>query len=316
MQSPLRRCSQLPACSVLHRAHGEPPAGHPLQRDLSSGLTEKHLAFLREWDSLIAHESNQASSSANPSLQVKEVKAKGGACIANLNLLSEQVGSGDYVYAFEPGEGGAHKAGRVSQSDRAVLSAKLKGGRNVIVASGEVDSVGEDGSITMRLRKRMSNDSLLGFSLWEAAWRVDKDSSAGLFGRTRGALVNLFADANRQRQRELIVDLLPPQFANEGAVDSLSIQTFALNREQEDAVRSIVRAKDYSLVLGLPGSGKTSTLVASVVALVARGNRVLVSAHTHSAVDNLLARLIDHGNDVLRIGAYDLNCHMLFIGPH
>ena len=46
------------------------------------------------------------------------------------------------------------------------------------------------------------------------------------------------------------------------------------------------------LVLGMPGSGKTSTVVSAVQALVAAGRSVLLTAYTNSAVDNLALKLL------------------------
>ena len=54
---------------------------------------------------------------------------------------------------------------------------------------------------------------------------------------------------------------------------------------------SVLRARDYALIIGMPGTGKTSMIVEAVRALVARGRRVLVSSYTNSAVDNILLKL-------------------------
>ena len=53
----------------------------------------------------------------------------------------------------------------------------------------------------------------------------------------------------------------------------------------------ILCAKDYSLILGMPGTGKTSTMVHAVKALLIRGASVLLTSYTNSAVDNLLVKL-------------------------
>ena len=45
----------------------------------------------------------------------------------------------------------------------------------------------------------------------------------------------------------------------------------------------------------MPGTGKTATLSLIIRALVARGERVLVTSYTHSAVDNLLRKLKSAG---------------------
>ncbi len=53
----------------------------------------------------------------------------------------------------------------------------------------------------------------------------------------------------------------------------------------------ILAARDYALILGMPGTGKTSTIVHAVNALLARGASVLLTSYTNSAVDNILLKL-------------------------
>ncbi len=57
------------------------------------------------------------------------------------------------------------------------------------------------------------------------------------------------------------------------------------------AVSQVMRCLDYSLVLGMPGTGKTTTIACLVRALVTRGNTILLTSYTHSAVDNILLKL-------------------------
>lgn len=56
-------------------------------------------------------------------------------------------------------------------------------------------------------------------------------------------------------------------------------------------VFQILTAKDYALILGMPGTGKTSTMVHAVKALLMRGASILLTSYTNSAVDNLLIKL-------------------------
>ena len=53
----------------------------------------------------------------------------------------------------------------------------------------------------------------------------------------------------------------------------------------------ILTAKDYALILGMPGTGKTSTMVHAVKALLMRGASILLTSYTNAAVDNLLIKL-------------------------
>ncbi|WP_126665174.1 DEAD/DEAH box helicase [Haloterrigena salifodinae] len=61
-----------------------------------------------------------------------------------------------------------------------------------------------------------------------------------------------------------------------------------LNEFQAEAAERALRAKHVYCIHGPPGTGKTRTLNAITRQVVAEGGRVLVCAHSNSAVDNLL----------------------------
>jgi len=76
------------------------------------------------------------------------------------------------------------------------------------------------------------------------------------------------------------------------------------NAAQNEAVGLAVDAEDCALIHGPPGTGKTYTIARTIRALVAEGNRVLLSAFTNRAVDNALEALREQGfDDVLRVGS-------------
>jgi DNA replication ATP-dependent helicase Dna2 len=75
------------------------------------------------------------------------------------------------------------------------------------------------------------------------------------------------------------------------------------NATQNEAVQLAVGAEDVALIHGPPGTGKTYTLGQLVRALVARGDRVLLSAFTNRAVDNAMEALEEQGfTDMVRVG--------------
>lgn len=76
-----------------------------------------------------------------------------------------------------------------------------------------------------------------------------------------------------------------------------------LNQEQQAAIRKCLTANDYSLIMGMPGSGKTETIVGLVELLYALGMSVLITAHTNCAVDNVLLKLYARDIDFLRLGS-------------
>lgn len=115
--------------------------------------------------------------------------------------------------------------------------------------------------------------------------------------------------------RELVIDLREPRFKGREeeaelitSSDELLLRT--LNEEQRCVIENVsctctpslyfslsqaLSSRDYSLVLGMPGTGKTTTIACLVQILVARGYSVLLTSFTNSAVDNVLLKLIENG---------------------
>ena len=86
-----------------------------------------------------------------------------------------------------------------------------------------------------------------------------------------------------------------------------------LNSDQKEAIMKVISAEDFALIQGLPGTGKTATVAFLCKLLVAKGYRVLLTSYTHSAVDNLLCKLLDCGfadtSSIVRIGR-ESSCHI------
>jgi ATP-dependent RNA/DNA helicase IGHMBP2 len=76
-----------------------------------------------------------------------------------------------------------------------------------------------------------------------------------------------------------------------------------LNSTQQAAVSKILQANELAIVHGPPGTGKTTTLVQAIKALIKAGEkRVLVVAPSNAAVDLLSDKLSEEGLNVLRVG--------------
>jgi ATP-dependent RNA/DNA helicase IGHMBP2 len=80
------------------------------------------------------------------------------------------------------------------------------------------------------------------------------------------------------------------------------INSNSLNDSQNDAVRGILAAEDIAVVHGPPGTGKTTTLVESIVQLLQEEKQVMVCAPSNAATDHLAKSLHARGLKVVRIG--------------
>ncbi len=77
----------------------------------------------------------------------------------------------------------------------------------------------------------------------------------------------------------------------------------SLNISQQSALCEVLYAPDLAIVHGPPGTGKTTTLVRAIIALLKKEKeRILVAAPSNTAVDLLTERLAEQQVNVLRIG--------------
>src|SRR6185436_18626298 len=82
----------------------------------------------------------------------------------------------------------------------------------------------------------------------------------------------------------------PPHFHNQ-----------RLNQSQQLAVMAITENRGMTIVHGPPGTGKTTTLIEAIIQLIKAGEKVLVSAPSNTAVDNIARGLIKGGVNLLRV---------------
>jgi ATP-dependent RNA/DNA helicase IGHMBP2 len=131
---------------------------------------------------------------------------------------------------------------------------------------------------------------------------IDREYSAVTFRRGDRAIRAMLQAAERTpaaRMRELCYGEEVPGFAPPAPWRALDP---SLNEAQHAAVERALRATDLALVHGPPGTGKTRTLVEIIRQSVARGERVLATAASNTAVDNLAERLVAAGVRVIRLG--------------
>ncbi|SPO24247.1 related to DNA2 - DNA helicase [Ustilago trichophora] len=200
--------------------------------------------------------------------------------------------------------------------------------------------IGLDHSLDAAMRRALERSNadaqVESFNVAAAAertvFRIDKDELGSGMGRVRANLAALFLTPQRGgdvKRRELIVDRRPPRFlsseqleeafpvgSESGTVGRIIAQVHAdasVNDDQKLAIEKVLSAQDYALVLGMPGTGKTTTIAKLIELLVKLGKRILLTSYTHSAVDTILRKLAEDrvekknrdGDDmrILRLGS-------------
>lgn len=99
--------------------------------------------------------------------------------------------------------------------------------------------------------------------------------------------------------RPVLLGQRKPQF---GPTPDIKEYNEVLDESQQTAVSRCLSARDFFLVHGPPGTGKTTTLVEVIQQLVGRGEKVLATADSNVAVDNIVERLAENNVRVVRVG--------------
>jgi DNA replication ATP-dependent helicase Dna2 len=137
-------------------------------------------------------------------------------------------------------------------------------------------------------------------------YRLDKDEFSNGMAAARNNLIQIMDDSVYKARdlRELIVDSRAPAFRPVSGEATLpTASQVSMNSDQKAAISKVMSAKDYALVLGMPGTGKTTTIAHIIRTLVAKGKSVLLTSYTHTAVDNILLKIRSDKIGILRLGA-------------
>uniref|UniRef100_A0A3Q1KB82 DNA replication ATP-dependent helicase/nuclease n=1 Tax=Anabas testudineus TaxID=64144 RepID=A0A3Q1KB82_ANATE len=307
-------CPQRRNCALYERAvnNGSADVSEDVVRDFlqeeTGHLIPPHLNYFSHWLLLCCLEAATMEAKNGRKrvwLQSVEESEMNGSCVGNVQLCgSVSVQSeGVFLHRFQrscvASQQVLGKSGLAS-GDRIVVSDQE--GRLVGLATGYLCEVSRS-SISCTLDRDLSKFSGILFRL---------DSDEGVVGLSTH-LTNLSRlmenSQESNRLRELVVDLRPPEFISNlssvlprDAKDTVANILKGLNKPQKQAMKKVLLSKDYTLIVGMPGTGKTTTICTLVRILHACGFSVLLTSYTHSAVDNILLKLKRFRVGFLRLG--------------
>uniref|UniRef100_UPI003AACC580 DNA replication ATP-dependent helicase/nuclease DNA2 n=1 Tax=Centroberyx gerrardi TaxID=166262 RepID=UPI003AACC580 len=270
-------------------------------------LTPPHLSYFSHWLLLCCLEAvtmETKNGRKHVWLQTAEEREKSGGCVGKLQLSGPVMIQSEGVFLHRLQRSGAALQQGVNigltSGDRIVVSDQ--DGRLVGLATGYLCDVNRT-SISCTLDRDLSKFSGMLF-------RLDIDEGVVGLSTHLTNLSKLMENCqDSERLRELVVDLRPPEFISSlssvlprEAKDTVANILKGLNKPQKQAMKKVLLSKDYTLIVGMPGTGKTTTICTLVRILHACGFSVLLTSYTHSAVDNILLKLKRFRVGFLRLG--------------
>ncbi|KAI5186156.1 DNA replication ATP-dependent helicase/nuclease Dna2 [Nematocida homosporus] len=146
------------------------------------------------------------------------------------------------------------------------------------VGKGVISAAGKEG-----LEVHMFEDLSLSF---ESHLYISKDPSVKYFAELRGSLIQLYTSSKVRKAWKAV-----PQAGKFEIHGDYVNEFFALNFDQQKALASALSSTPYTLIHGMPGTGKTKVISLLIRILVATGKKVLVCCYTRLSLCNIAARL-------------------------
>lgn len=336
------RCYAKTTCFIYHKliedGDGETSGMKAKFDEVVKHLTPKHKEFFMKWDDLLIKEERESMKFRRELwTMLSAQREKLGRCFSNVVIEAgsafEDVESGKinrfkYTLVRDRSE---------SSSGKTFLESQIVVGEPIVIsdekghfalANGFVTSISKR-RVTVAVDRRLHNSRMRkpGFnektnqvfsSIMEVGggsapavsedepiikYRLDKDEFSNGMATVRNNLIQVMSNGvfGSFEIRSLVVDLKAPRFRDKATQYTLSNRE-SINLDQRRAIQKVMSTQDYALVLGMPGTGKTTTIAHIIRALVSQGKSVLLTSYTHSAVDTILLKLQDDGIPILRLG--------------
>lgn len=348
-RSSCERCFNLEPCMVLNKLTENGRAEESgieveMYQNITSHLNKPlYREYYQHWDRLITKEEGLMNFSKTDLWRstAEYREANGGNSVGHLKVVSCDFSAvrGKFVYMFERDTSmyPPLTSSQLAKNDRIILSDEnsmfgLAYGQikllrpDVIViitdrnwSNSAVRLAGFDATNNQTFRSVLRTEELghttssespnwLSSYITAKSFRIDKDQIFHGMAMARFNLLNLFLPGGDSKSRELIVELRKPRFSQTPEFQ-YDINSLNLNEDQIRAVNVASKIEDYCLILGMPGTGKTTVISSIVDSIVRNGMTVLISSYTHSAVDNICEKLIKNAENrkeklpLLRVGS-------------
>lgn len=123
--------------------------------------------------------------------------------------------------------------------------------------------------------------------------------------RTNEVQLKALTDLNKSKELLGLYNHFHAPFTDKNTpstTPSIQFHNNKLNDSQQNAIQKCIETNQIEIIHGPPGTGKTTTLVELIYQLDKIGKKILVSAPSNTAVDNIGLRLKSIGMEFIRVG--------------
>lgn len=243
-----------------------------------NALPDTHIDYFNKFSKLIRFDKSESARNLSDlwKLSVEQRVAKGKA-ITDLSLENEIK------------EGNTTKLLYSCKNN-----SELREGDIVVLSKGDI----KQGFVSTGIVSSISNTSveIETRSIQEEVSNIDMYSIDVGFRRQQRGLFNLLF--KRNAFRELVIQ------EEDSESEPVKGKFIPSNPIQNEAVEKILGTKNYSLIQGPAGTGKTYVIAKSAIELAKQGEKVLITAFTNRAVDNVCKYLLENGfQSFVRLGS-------------
>uniref|UniRef100_A0A8C0JHH9 DNA replication ATP-dependent helicase/nuclease DNA2 n=1 Tax=Chelonoidis abingdonii TaxID=106734 RepID=A0A8C0JHH9_CHEAB len=256
-------CSQMHNCFLYSRAVEQqmdyvliPPALVPIIEKETQHLKLSHLQYFSLWYLMLTLESQCGEGK-------KGLRSED--CIGNMIRVEhvEEASEGQYLHYFQR-KNGTMPGTNLLVGDRVVVS----GEKTLLgLSAGYVKEVNVT-KISCLLDRNLSKLPK------DTIFRLDHEEGiSGIDAPLRNLSKLMENSSASEKLRNLIIDFHKPQFIQHlssvlppEAKETVANILKGLNKPQKQAMKQVLLSKDYTLIVGMPGTGKTTTICALVPA--------------------------------------------------
>lgn len=124
---------------------------------------------------------------------------------------------------------------------------------------------------------------------------IYKKRSYGYYSTMRANVVDLIAKPEHEVLSDYLVEGKEPKLETRPTRQEIKAQMgrHPVNEDQFKAIQRSLQTDSFSLILGMPGTGKTRTICIMIDLMIKMNKRVLVTSFTHVALDNIIDKFIE-----------------------